>query len=574
MTDYIREYWSRIRSGEETVSKKVYAVYKEIIRLLDHPDKYYYNERRAEHALRFIMQFCRQSKGKDGGKPLELLLWQKAMICALFGILDAEGRRKYRELFLVVGRKNGKSTLASGIGLYMLYADAENGPEVYSVATTRDQAKLSWNEAKKMINKSPSLRKKARPLVGEILTDFNDGVFKPLAADSNTLDGLNPSAAIMDEVAAWKNGQALYDVIVDGESAREEPLNIMITTAGTVREDIFDILYDRSERLINSWAEAEPGAFKDEHFLPLIYELDRREEWTDENAWKKANPSLGPVKDSSALRYKVEKAKANPMLVRNLLCKDFNIRETDSSAWLNFEELNNTDTFTLDKERRELRWMHDGEERILSYPRYGIGGVDLSKTTDLCAAKVLFRVPEAPEITFVLSQYWLPEQPGLDQLEAEQKIPWTKWEERGLLRTCPGNIIRYRDVVEWFVHIQEELDIYVSWFGYDAWSANYFVEDMSSYFGSASGIAVHQGKKTLSDPMQRLGAELRAHRIVYNNNPLDKWCLANTTYEEDKNGNIQPHKTNRPTRKIDGTAALLDAWVVMVDRMQDYMNTI
>lgn len=574
MTDYIREYWAKIQSGEETVSKKVHAVYKEVVRLLDHSEEYYYNERRAEHALRFIMQFCRQSKGKDGGKPLELLLWQRAMICVLFGILDANGLRKYRELFLVVGRKNGKSTLASGIGLYMLYADAENGPEVYSVATTRDQAKLSWNEAKKMINKSPSLRKKARPLVGEILTDFNDGVFKPLAADSNTLDGLNPSAAIMDEVAAWKNGQALYDVIVDGESAREEPLNIMITTAGTVREDIFDILYDRAERLINNWQSEEPGAFQDEHFLPLIYELDNRDEWTDEDAWKKANPSLGPVKDPGALRYKVEKAKANPMLVRNLLCKDFNIRETDSAAWLNFEELNNTDTFTLDKERRQLCWVHDGEERVLSYPRYGIGGVDLSKTTDLCAAKVLFRVPEAPEITFVLSQYWLPEQPGLDQLETEQKIPWTKWEERGLLRTCPGNIIRYRDVVEWFVHVQEELDIYVSWFGYDAWSANYFVEDMSSYFGSAAGIAVHQGKKTLSDPMQRLGAELRAHRIVYNNNPLDKWCLANTTYEEDKNGNIQPHKTNRPTRKIDGTAALLDAWVVLVDRMQDYMNMI
>ena len=191
----------------------------------------------------------------------------------------------------MVGRKNGKSTLASGIGLYMLYADAENGPEVYSVATTRDQAKLSWNEAKKMINKSPSLKKKARPLVGEILTDFNDGVFRPLAADSNTLDGLNPSAAIMDEIAAWKNGQALYDVIIDGETAREQPLNIMITTAGTVREDVFDTLYERSERLINSWKGSEDDGFRDEHFLPLIYELDNRKEWTDETAWKKANPS-------------------------------------------------------------------------------------------------------------------------------------------------------------------------------------------------------------------------------------------------------------------------------------------
>ena len=302
MTDYIREYWELIRSGQETVGQKVRAVYREIIRELDAPGDYYYDEKRAEHALRFISQFCRQSKGKDGGKPMQLLLWQKSMICMLFGILDADGRRRFRELFLVVGRKNGKSTLASGIGLYMLFADAENGPEVYSVATTRDQAKLSWNEAKKMINKSPSLKKRARPLVGEILTDFNDGVFRPLAADSNTLDGLNPSAAIMDEIAAWKQGQALYDVIIDGESARDEPLNIMITTAGTVREDIFDTLYERTERLLNSWKDPEGTDFLDEHFLPLVYELDNRKEWTDEAAWKKANPSLGPVKSVEALR--------------------------------------------------------------------------------------------------------------------------------------------------------------------------------------------------------------------------------------------------------------------------------
>ena len=410
----------------------------------------------------------------------------------------------------------------------------------------------------------------ARPLVGEILTDFNEGKFKPLAADYNSLDGLNPSAAIMDELAAWKNGQALYDVIIDGETAREEPLNIMISTAGTVREDVFDTLYERAEHLLNSFRDDLARGFLDEHFLPLIYELDNRREWTDEGCWAKANPSLGPVKNLEALRYKVEKAKANPMLVKNLLCKDFNIRETTSEAWLTFEQLNNTDTFELIREQGVMLWTHGEDTQTLTYPRYGLGGCDLSSTTDLTAAKVIFQVPGCEKI-FTLSMYWIPED-LVEKKVTEDKIPYDRWIERGFVRTCPGNSVHYRYVKDWFIEVQQELDIYIPWIGYDSWSAKYFVEDMQSYFGVSSMVAVHQGKKTLSDPMKRLGNDLDAHRIVYNNNPVDKWCLANTAYEEDKNGNIQPHKTSKSTRRIDGTAALLDAYTVYIDHMQDYQN--
>lgn len=568
----IREYWEQIRSGEVRACTKVYKTYRQLIRQMDEPGIYYYEPRRANHILEFAENFCRHSKGKYGGQLVRLELWEKALLAAVFGFVDIEGVRQFRQAVLIIGKKNGKSLLASIVGAYMLTADGEAGPEVYAVATKRDQARIIWTEAKRMIKKSPVLSSRVRTLVNELVSDFNDGVFKPLASDYNSLDGLNVHCALMDEFHQWQHGRPLYDIIADGIIAREQPLLFLTSTAGMIREDIFDDIYDEADRLINGYDD--PEGFHDEHMIAFVYELDQRAEWTDPACWAKANPGLGTIKSLRILEDKVEKAKANPALVRNLVCKEFNIRETDVSAWLNFEELNNTDTFVLDRENRQLRWIHQGEERILSYPRYGIGGVDLSKTTDLTAAKVLFKVPEAPELTFVLSQYWLPEQPSLSQLETETKIPWTKWAERDLLRTCPGNTIRYRDVVEWFIHVQETLDIYVSWYGYDAWSAQYFVEDMSAYFGSAAGVAVHQGKKTLSDPMMRLGAELRAHRIIYNNNPLDKWCLANTTYEEDKNGNIQPHKTNRPTRKIDGTAALLDAWVVMVDRLQDYQNLI
>lgn len=571
MRDFIREYYEEIRSGRITASKKVTAVYRQLVYDLDHPEEYYYDERRAEHALRFIMQFCKQSKGVDGGKPINLMLWQKAMICAVYGFVDLDGYRKYREFLLIVGRKNGKTTVASGCGNYMLFGDGENGPEVYSVATTRDQAKLSWEEAKKMIRKSPSLNSRARPLVAEILTDFNDGKFKPLSSDYGTLDGLNPSAAIMDEIAAWKDGQALYDVIVDGESARTQPLNIMISTAGTVREDVFDTMYERAERKIASFTSTDPDAFRDEHFLPLIYELDSRAEWTDPECWIKANPGLGVIKNRENLEDKVKRAQSNPMLVKNLLCKDFNIRETASEAWLTFEELNNEDVFSLNRDERELIWTPKGElPRLLPYPKYGLGGCDLSSTTDLTAAKVIFPVPGCTKL-FVLSMYWIAEE-LVEKKVNEDKIPYDKWIDRGLVRTCPGNSVHYKYVKEWFVEVQEKLDIFIPWCGYDSWSAKYFVEDMAGYFGQNAMIPVHQGKKTLSDPMKKLHNELASKTVIYNNNPIDKWCLANTSYEEDKNGNIQPHKTSKSTRRIDGTAALLDAYVIYLDKQEEFRN--
>ena len=205
-------------------------------------------------------------------------------------------------------------------------------------------------------------------------------------------------------------------------------------------------------------------------------------------------------------------------------------------------------------------------------PRYGIGGVDLSSTTDLTAAKVLFKVPDDEHI-YVISMYWIPED-LVDKRVREDKVPYDIWIEKGYVRTCQGNKISYRDVKAWFVEIQEERDIYISRIGYDSWSAKYFVEDMQDYFGKESMVPVIQGKKTLSQPMKSLGADLENNMIVYNNNPVDKWCFCNTAVDVDKNDNIQPIKTAKATRRIDGTAALLDAYVVLQDNMGEYMSLI
>lgn len=550
----IIEYWNAIQNGTEVVGLKIKKQYKKLIFDIENPTEYFYSPKRANHVLEFAENFCRHSKGKFGGKPVRLELWEKAHLAAIFGFIDINGNRQYRESILIVGKKNGKSLLASIVGLYLQVADNEPGPEVYAVATKKDQSKIIWLESKRMVNKSPTLRKKIKPLVAELNSDFNDGVFKPLASDSDTLDGLNIHGVLMDEIHQWKNGKALYDIMADGTSAREQPLIYITSTAGTIREDIYDQKYEEAERVLNGYFDE--NGYKDEHFIAFIYEIDNRNEWTNPDCWKKANPGLGTIKNLEQLTAKVKKAQANPMLVKNLLCKEFNIRETSSETWLTFEQINNTEKFDV----AELK------------PRYGIGGCDLSKTTDLTAAKVIFMVPDNPKI-YVLSMYWLPED-LLENRVNEDKIPYDLWRERGLLRTCEGNTINPKDVTAWFKEVQEKYDVYLSYVGYDGWSAKYWVDEMEDHFGKGVMIPVIQGKKTLSSPMHQLGADLEAKKIIYNDNPIDKWCLCNTSVDIDKNQNIQPCKTKNQRRRIDGTAALLDAYVILQEKREEYLSRI
>lgn len=573
----VLEYWKFLESGKEKVCQKIYRTYKHLVKeQTDKTSVYYYSNARANHVIEFIENFCRHSKGKMGGRPVALELWEKAMLASVFGFIDLDGNRKYRESLLIVGKKNGKSLISSCVGLYLQVGDNESGPEVYAVASKKDQAKIIWLESKRMVRKSPALRKRIKTLVGEMTSDFNDGVFKPVASDSDTLDGLNVQGVLMDEIHQWRNGKALYDIMADGTTAREQPLIFITSTAGTVRQDIYDSKYEEAESLINGYEDA--NGYHDEHFVAFIYELDNRKEWIDPTCYKKANPGLGTIKNEKTLLAKVEKAKANPMLVKNLICKEFNIRETSSEAWLTFEQLINTDKFTLDFENKVLIWKHfnpetkETEIKELPLPRYGIGGTDLSQTTDLTAAKVIFMVPGCNHI-FVLQMYWLPEE--LIELRVkEDKIPYDLWIEQGFMRTCPGNKIYAKYVTEWFLEIQNNMDIYIPWTGYDAWSATYWVEEMKGEFGAESMIPVHQGKKTLSSPMKQLGADLSSKRVIYNNNPVDIWCLANTAIDVDKNDNIQPIKTSKRRLRIDGTAALLDAYAVLQDKSNEYQSMI
>lgn len=550
----VLEYADLIAAGQVTVPVKIRKTYSYLASIIRADDVWHYNSRRANHVLEFFENFVVPSKGATAGKPITLELWEKAFLSAGFGIVNNAGHRRFQRIILIVAKKNGKSVLSSGAGLYLLMADGENGPDIYSVATTRDQAKIIWDEAKKMRAKSSVVKAYTKATISDITCPGNNGTFKPLASNADTLDGLNVFGCLMDEFQQWKNGRALYDIMADGISAREEPMIFMTSTAGVVREDIYDEIYDEATEIINGYDD--PDGIRNDTTLPIIYELDDRKEWTDPACWVKANPNLGISKKVSYLQNKVNGAKADPKTLKDVLCKEFNIRETSTSAWLSYDAIDNRTKFKIED----------------LHPRYGIGGFDLSNTTDMTAACVIFQVPDDEHI-YVVPMFWLPED-LLEKHIQEDRIPYDKWHDQGYLRLCAGNKINYKDVLQWFIEMQEENDIYLPWTGYDSWSASYLVNDMQDQFGKDSMEPVIQGKKTLSQPMKELGADLQKKLIVYNNNPVLKWCLTNVGIDQDINGNIQPIKSQNPRQRIDGFAALLDAYVARSRHLEEYRTMI
>jgi phage terminase large subunit-like protein len=321
----------------------------------------------------------------------------------------------------------------------------------------------------------------------------------------------------------------------------------MITTAGTVRECIFDDMYSHA-------CAVADGVLQDDTFLPLLYELDERGEWTDPAAWMKANPALGSVKKIDDLTAKVERAKQNPNELSGVLCKEFNIRETVKTAWLSFQDIDNVGMFDLEQFRGA----------------YCIGGVDLSITTDLTCASLLF-MRRGEDVKYIHQMYWLPAESLQERVKID-KIPYDKWMQRGFLRLCAGNSIDYSDVTTWFTETCKAYDLFPAWVYYDSYSARYFVEEMQGR--GFNMVRCIQGAKTLSLPMQMLGADLRAHKVIYNNNPVLKWCLTNTGVQTDRNGNIVPIKNQSPRQRIDGTAALLDCYVGLYEHYTEFREAI
>lgn len=546
--NYVREYWRKIESGEIVTSRRVKEVYGRLMAEMDSPaadSPYYFDEETGERPIIFIERFCKQSQGTLGA-PLRLELFQKAFIQTLFGwLLKSTGYRRFRETLFLVGRKNGKSTLLAALALYMLVADYEGAAEIYSVATKKDQARKTLTEAVNMVKQSPELRAIIKKRRNDIYFPATASTFEALASDSNTLDGLNSHAVIIDELHAIRD-RNLYEVMKQSTSSRRQPLVIMITTSGTVRESVFDNLYGLA-------CDIADGKVTEDTFLPVLYELDARAEWTDPQAWIKANPGLGTIKQYATLAAFVERAKKNPEDLPGVLCKDFNVPETSASVWLSFEDIKNDATFTMQD----------------VYNTYAIGGCDLSATTDLTCATLLIRRSREDDTVYVLQHYFIP-QKRIDQLDEHntQEAPYKIWAERELLTICDGARVDYSAVTAWFCQMRDEFKIDAFAVGYDRALAGYWVDEMKS--NGFDMRAVAQGPFTWSQPMREMGAAFADKKVNYNRNPVLVWCLSNTAVKKSGVNNIQPVKVS-DRRRIDGAVSLLNAWVIYVRDNEDYM---
>ena len=537
-----KEYLGAIKRGEVVAGTKITKLYeREVAWMLNPPPDFpfYFDEAAGEYPIEFIEKFCKHSKGRWGQRPFQLELFQKAKIQLVFGWLEKEtGKRRIREAVDIRGRKCGKSTETAAIELYCLIADGEAGAEVYCTANKLDQSKLVFNEVVNMRAQSPLLRNITKKRQSDIYFPATFSKLQALAADTRTLDGLNSSVFSLDEFHEARDSK-VYDVMIQSQAAREQPLAWLISTNGFVREAFFDAKYDYCAK-VALWE----GGFEDYRTLPLIYELDNRDEWTDPTCWEKANPGLGKIKSIDTLAENVEKAKRDPSFLPTLLTKDFNIPENSNAAWLTYEAAVNETVVPME---------------YLTHS-YAIGGCDLSATTDLTCATLLIRKPD-DENFYVLQKYFLPES-RVNAVEATgaREAPYRLWADQGWLHVCEGATVDYRAVTQWFVEMVETYDIRPLFGGYDAALSGYWIEEMRNYGFDFERI--RQGPYTWTYPMKRLGGLFSEGKIISNNNPILRWCVLNTAAKStNKEGieSIQPVKTST-SKRIDGLVSLLNAY--------------
>lgn len=552
--NWVQEYQMSIESGETAACQKIKAVYKRESEWIKNPPvdfPFYFDEDVGQRPIDFIETYCRHSKGRWGRLPFKLELFQKAKLQLVFGWLEKDtGKRRFREVVDIRGRKCGKSSETAAVELYCLIADGETGAEVYCTANKLDQSRLIFNEAVNMRAQSPALRSVTKKRQSDIYFPATFSKMQALAADTKTMDGLNAHFFSLDEFHEARDSK-VYDVMIQSQAAREQPLAWLISTNGFVRELFFDDKYNYCSK-VALWEQG----FEDYRLLPLLYELDERDEWAKPECWGKANPGLSKIKSLTTLADNVEKAKRDPSFIPTLLTKDFNLPENSNAAWLTYEAAVNETLFDM------------GDV----YNTYAIGGCDLSATTDLTCATLLIRRPNDDNF-YVIQKYFLP-QSRVDDVESGSKreAPYRLWAEQGWLHICDGATVDYHAVTEWFNEMRDKYKISPLWVAYDRALAGYWQEEMIQNGYDMEKIA--QGPFTWSYPLKRLGGLFEEHKIMSNNNPMLRWCVLNTgvkTLNKDGINSIQPVKTGA-TKRIDGLVSLLNAFVGYCNHEDEYVR--
>ena len=426
MDNAVLQYWQGIESGDIVVGRWIRQLYATVMEGIE-AGRYVFSPKKANAAVRFIESFCHHNKGPLAPQLLKLSLWQKAAVSLIFGILDPDGTRHFREVFLVVGRKCGKTLLAAGIMQYMVFADGEFGPEVYCVAPKLGQAELVYSAFKFSVESEESLAKLTRSRKMDLFVRQNNATIMKIAFDEKKADGYNPHLTVCDEGSSWPGERGLrqYEAMTSGTGARTQPLTLMITSGGYEDEGIYDELMKRSTAFFG-------GDSREERLLPILYMIDEPEKWDDLNELQKSLPGLGVSVPARFMLDQIAIAQASLSKKAEFLAKYCNIKQNSSQAW-----------FTAEDVRRCI----GDPERLEDYERcYGVVGVDLSRTTDLTCAGILI---ERGGALHWLCHFWLPE----EQLQAateRDNIPYRAYVARGLLSLCEGHEINYRDVFDWY----------------------------------------------------------------------------------------------------------------------------
>jgi len=483
----------------------------------------------AQHAIDFF-QFLHHSKGEWAGEVFELSPWQEFILWSLFGWKREDGLRRFRTAYVEVPRKNGKSTFASGIGLYMFFADGEPGAEVYTAATKRDQARITHGEAERMVKASPMLKSRIGIVRDNLHVVDTASKFMPLGADADTMDGLNVHGAILVEVHAMKN-RLVVDVMETATGARRQPLIFEITTAG---HDRLSVCWEHHDYVI----KILEGSLQDDTFFGYIAAIDEDDDWTDPAVWAKANPNWGISAKADDIERKATKAKEIITAQNNFLRLHLNVWTEQETRWLDMLKWNECPT--------------NSSLAILRGKRCFVG-LDLSTKIDMTAAAFLVPPAESKGIWHLLMKYYMPKDNIRDRVNRD-RIPYDAWVQQGYVSATPGNVIDYNYIRQDIAKMAEELNIHE--IGFDPWNATQTGVQLQE--DGFQVVEMRQGHKTMAEPTKELEALVKSARLDHGGCPVLRWMASNVVVREDSNLNFMPDKS-KSSEKIDGIVALLMA---------------
>lgn len=535
MNNYILEYYQQIRDGSVIVGEWTKLGYEYLVKGLENRS-FFYSAKKARAAVAFIENFCHHHEGNLAPKLLKLELWQKAFISAAFGIVDVDGRRQFREVVLVMARKNGKTLLAAAIAEYMTFLDGEHGAKIYFCAPKLQQANLCFDAFCQSINREPDLSAISKKRRTDIYIESTNTVAMPLAYSAKKSDGLNIHLGVCDEIAAWRgdSGLKFYEVLKSSMGARQQPMLLSISTAGYETDGIYDELVRRSTRVLK-------GDSKETRLLPILYMVDDPGKWNDINELQKSNPNLGVSVTVDYLLEEIAVAEGSLSKKTEFLTKYCCIRQNSSLAWLPAE--------VVERASGDPLKLEDFKSS------YCVAGIDLSQTTDLTACTLVI---EKNGELYVFAHFFLPSE-KIDDATQRDGVPYQIYIQRGFLTPSGDNFVDYQDCFNWFRQMVEQYEILPLMTGYDRYSAQYLIKDMEAYgFRTDS---VFQGEN-LYGVMQETQGLLEDGKIHIGDNDLLKAHLLNSavkmSVERGRGRLIKVH----PSLHIDGVAALLCAMCV------------